>query len=258
MSNETTLFDLDNLNDENYDDVTVEQDKDYFNELVGEGKKFKDPQSLAKGKMQSDMFIQKLQGELRELRERQKETTSVQELVEQVRKLTSRTNDSEPGNTNPDDERDQNNNELSEDKLRELISQHLEADKSASKRKQNLESVKKTLESTWGSGYAKILKDRADELGVTPDYLNSMAAEQPKVFLRTIGLDSEQKASGDLFNPPRSSVNTASLGSANNGSKKNFAFYEKMRKENPKEYSSARVQNEMFAQAKTLGDDFYA
>ena len=43
--------------------TTIDPEKDYTAELVGEGKKFKDNKELARSKVESDLFISHLQKE---------------------------------------------------------------------------------------------------------------------------------------------------------------------------------------------------
>src|SRR5688500_13285080 len=62
----------------------VDEDKDGEAELVGEGKKFKDHKSLAKGKAESDAFISHLQKELAEMREELNKRITFEDLMTKI------------------------------------------------------------------------------------------------------------------------------------------------------------------------------
>src|SRR6266576_1462787 len=82
-----------NLLDKTDDDNLPEADpnKDYLTELVGEGRKFKDQQALAKSKYEADQYIEILKRRLDEgraafLKEREENTTkaSLEELTRRI------------------------------------------------------------------------------------------------------------------------------------------------------------------------------
>ena len=80
-----------------------------------------------------------------------------------------------------------------------------------------------------------------------------MAETQPKAFLALMVGNAPAKASTNDYVPPRSSITSQ----AHSGDNRNFAHYEKMRKENPTQYWLPKTQNEMFKVARELGEDFY-
>src|SRR6478752_10635011 len=58
---------LDNTNQP--DPVQIDPNKNYLEELVGEGRKFKSPEELARGKAESDLYIEHMKGRMDELRQ---------------------------------------------------------------------------------------------------------------------------------------------------------------------------------------------
>src|SRR5678815_2601198 len=60
----------DNLLDQTNDNQPeqIDPNKDYLTELVGEGKKFKSPQELARGKYEADQYVRTLERQKDELR----------------------------------------------------------------------------------------------------------------------------------------------------------------------------------------------
>src|SRR4029450_8159059 len=65
-------------------DINVDPNKNYLEELVGEGKKFKTPEDLARGKAESDSFIERLQKELHGLRNELKSRLQLEEVVDRI------------------------------------------------------------------------------------------------------------------------------------------------------------------------------
>ena len=59
----------------------VDPNKNYLEELVGEGKKFKDPVALARSKVESDRHIAKLESELKAIRTDMNSRLSLEDLV---------------------------------------------------------------------------------------------------------------------------------------------------------------------------------
>lgn len=82
-----------------------------------------------------------------------------------------------------------------------------------------------------------------------------MAAKAPAAFLKLVGADSvTTQAPGD-FIPPKTSV--ISSGKPSGTTTKNWAYYQKMLKDNPKQYHDKTTQLEMYKLAMVAGDDFY-
>lgn len=238
-------------------------DKDYFSELVGEGKKFKTPEDLAKGKAQSDAFIEQLKQEQAGLRAdlenaitELKSRKSVEELMDRIQSSTTGTSTNSNGNTNTSDG-DNNPPAFDPSKLDEIVEARLNKRETERAHQNNLLQVKTALQNQYGENYVTKLTETAEDLGLTKEALNAMAATQPKAFLKLMGVGNEQKApaprQGDLFAPPVSSQNF--VPTANN--EKNFSHYEQLRKSDPTKYWSPQVQNEMFQAASRLGDRFY-
>src|SRR6266700_391496 len=91
---------IDNLLEPEADLPNVDPDKDYFKELVGEGKKFKSPEDLARGKFESDQFIEilkKRQDEMRadylKLREDNTAKAKLEDLIDQLSKKNLASNE---------------------------------------------------------------------------------------------------------------------------------------------------------------------
>lgn len=239
-----TLFNTDG-------NVNLDDNKDYFEELVGEGKRYRDPKELAKSKAHADAHIEQLQAELAGLRQELKTRTAVEDFLKRgaqpVVPSTPQTDEEEEGNTaTPQGIKPEDIEKLLETKLQEREKKLAED--------RNFALVKDTLKQKFGPQFGQKLQEVVNKFGVTQEYVNHLAKTQPKLLLGMIG-EPAQNQQGNLFAPPDNAINTAAFGNQpSNG--KDWNYYEKMRKENPNEYWTPRVQNEMFQQAKLLGDRF--
>lgn len=223
----------------------------YFDVLVGEGKKFKTPDDLAKGKLEADRYIDQLVTEKRLLEEQLKERKGVEELLTEWRSTDSQpTNPKEPLSERqvegPTSVKPEEITKLVEDKLTEL--------EKRKKAESNLSVAQAKLKEVWGESAKTLLNDRAAELNVSLDYLKEQAASNPQVFFRLIGLDAKP-SQPPVPGLPKATQTVHSFASSNN--EKNYAYYEKMRRENSHLYYSSEIQKEKFEQAKKLGDNFY-
>lgn len=228
--------------------------------LVGEGKKFKTVEELAKAKVEADRFIEQLKNENAGIRQ---ELSTRQTLEELMDKVGSRT---VPDQTNSGNNQSHGNGDgqngakaLSEEDIARLVEERLSASEKARVHTANLETVQKALVASFGSEYVTHLKAKAQELGVTEEYLNTMAKETPKAFLKLVEVTGEPKGTTPgLFSPPP----THGLPSSNNkgfsptGQRKQ-SWYENLRKSNPSEYWSASTQNRMHQEAISLGESFF-
>lgn len=236
-------------------DLQVE-DKNYLTELVGEGKKFKTEQDLAKGKVQSDAFIEQLKNELKvartaaeKLQDELKTRSTLQEFVDQMK---TNANPSPPPAKQPLLEGGDDVSKLTPDTIKQLVEQTIANKSIAQRETENLEFVRSKLVETFGQRYETKLRERTKELGMTEDEMTRLATQTPKAFLTLV--NPTQPQTQGLYSPA-SSVNTE--GFRTTGTSKTWAYYEKIRRENPRLYFAPSTHNEMMEQATALGDDFY-
>jgi len=240
------------------------EDKNYLEELVGEGKKFASAEDLAKGKAQSDAFIEQLKREQKELREALSESKSIEEHLNDLRSavvthnkkeenIREMTNDPNEGDNKPPETPAQKI--PSPDDIRSMVEQEVTRRQSKAQLDQNLNSVIADAKRIHGDNYKQALSQKAEEVGSTPDEMFEIAQKNPKLFKSIMGLDGEatQKPSNRVFE----SVNTDALRNQNkNGPHKKYSDFEDLRKNNPQKYFSPEIQNEMFRLAQEIGPDF--
>lgn len=206
----TTLFNTTtNLEDTNLDGLSTE-DKDYLNELVGDGKKFKTVQDLAKGKVTSDNFIERLKTELSELRTQLRSRKTVEELLADK---NSRNVDTTSDNNQQDTGENVNTGAPSLKDLESLLDRKLTEKEQLTARQRNLDQVKNTLIDNWGSNFGAKLAEVARQNGYSQAMLDQMAQENPNAFYRLVDL--KPQALG-LQNLPNNSLSAErSVGNRN-------------------------------------------
>ena len=233
--------------------------ENYLSELVGEDKKFKSPEDLAKGKWEADNYIGTLESKLDELRKELEKRETADEIADRLqqqfsnREASSRETHQTPSeNARTDDQK--NFEGLSREELVKLLDQRLEEREVVSKAQRNRAEVSKTLNEKIGATANKWLADRANDLGVTVQYLQQQAEVSPKAFYNLVGLNQQQGNVG--FNPPSSSLNSGAR--LDSGTQvRNNAFYEKLFKENPKLRFDAKTTVQMHKDATRMGEAFF-
>lgn len=100
------------------------------------------------------------------------------------------------------------------------------------------------------------VSQKAAELGVSVAFLKETAKQSPKAFFTTIGLN--DTAPKGVPTATRSDVNTAALNSANPTAKEGtYAYYQELKRTDPKRYFSPNIQNQMHRDALKVGEAFF-
>ena len=84
------------------------------------------------------------------------------------------------------------------------------------------------------------------------DELKEIAQRSPTAFWKLFGEAPQKETNAS----PGTQMNSA--GGFNQSDRKNWGYYQKMRKENPRLYRSLPVQNELLEERKKQGDAFYS
>lgn len=240
----------------------------YMEELVGEGRKYKTQDDLAKGAYHSQIHIQRLEAEQQALREDLAKRLTLEEAVAKMTERTKELSTLDGNNQSKDDNlvpltdsgsgRDNEANQhegLSQEEILQLVQSQIEQREQSRTKETNLSKVQSELQKVWGNNYVNTLNNKAQELGVGQDFLDKLASEHPKAFLELVG--AKQSPSKPPPTPPVSSQNTSPLTGTHTGNTRNQAYYSKMRKDNPNLYWDAKTQMQMHEDASSLGEGFY-
>lgn len=237
------------------DHTTVDVNKNYLEELVGEDKKFKTAEDLAKGKYLADQFIafknqeyDQLRTDYLKLKEEYDAGPSLRELVDQMKsqQLASRENT----NSNEDVKLPA----FDPKEVETLVSKQLKEHETANKQRENFNLVMGKLKERYGSHYRDTLNKQVEDLNLDEEYVNELARNRPTVFMRTFGLDTPVRK--DTYQaPPRSDVRSDSF-SPQVPQNRTWSYYQELRRKNPDLYSNPKTQVQMHKDALELGDAF--
>lgn len=229
----------------------IDETKNYLEEYVGEGKKFKDAAELAKAKATSDAFIKQLEEEqaaLRQeyfaLREEYNARPALQELIDQLKNTQHTSSDNQNAN-------DDQPPALKPEDIENLVAKKLQEAELTKKQEENYKTVQAKLKERYGESYVTHLQTQISTLGLSEDFVNDLAKNHPQVFIKTFGLDAQPKES--FQTPPRGSITTQT---STPNVKRDWNYYENMRKTDYQKYWDPKTQLQMIADKATLGDSF--
>lgn len=166
---------------------TVDVDSVTLETLVGDGKKYKEANDLAKAKVHGDLHISKLEKELAEIRQELNKRATMEELMDKIKTpVVPPVTPSAPQVPQAPDSQTPDVNKL--------VKEAFEAQTAEARRSANLQQVTQKLVERFGDAAQIHLNKKAAELGVSLEYLQSQAKENPSVFYRLIELDRPQQA----------------------------------------------------------------
>ena len=232
-----------------------QQEGSYLQRIVeAKGDNWKDPEVLAKGKLEADGYIKNLEDQLSQMREDLKKQEYKNEVLDQLQtkaaETTAATN--EVPNNNSSTKEQNTTATFSEEDLKSLVEKTLGQRELEAKVQGNLQLVDKELEGSFGTEAKAQIEKKATELGMSVDRLRDIAAESPNAFFALIG---ENKRPA---NPMVSgSVRTEGV-AMQPSTERNFEYYQNLRRENRNLYYSAKTQQQMFEDKARLGDKFGA
>lgn len=219
--------------------------------LVGEGKKFKTIDDLARGKLESDAFIAKLQSELAEMRSELNQRLSVEDALRKHDERYRQPTESTPQETPAEEKVD--NRGVSQEEIEKFVLDTIEKRDAFRSKKENLQSVKERLQAHFGADYRTKVREKLNSLSLGEDFANGLAATQPKAFLELVGVRETPNAPSYEQSSVTSSVRLPTSGTE----PRNYGYYRKLQAENPKEYFSQKVQMQMHKDAQEQGESFF-
>ncbi len=220
--------------------------------LVGEGKKFRDPNALAVSKLKADEFIERLKAENASYRKQLEGKQTMESFIEELRsnKTPVATNDT---NTGTQQLEEVSHTALSkEDLVKEVLAQIENRDKAA-KANQNLETVRRNMTERFGPSWETKVAGLAASNDIPIEVLEDLARKSPAGFERVLGLSKQNPSGPSLFNTALDSTGF----NGQNTSKRNMAYYDNLKKKDPGMYNSREVQIQMHNDAIRQGSSFF-
>jgi hypothetical protein len=240
------------------DDTT----KEFLDEYVGPGKKYANIGELAKGYANADKHLFEV---TRDAGKFKTEAESLKELLmENLANPTPNDGNNEPiPNSNPTEPTPPNQPPASEppkeernesvDDLKARVKDALEEVKTEDKRKNNARMTEEASLKHFGSkeDALKAIEAKAEELGVSPQWIANLAFDSPKAYFVTMGIDPDHAPKSNSTPAPRSDVNPTSLDQRNSGVAKegSYRWYMELRRTNPGKFRSQEIQTAMMKAA---------
>lgn len=221
--------------------------------VEAKGDNWKNPEVLAKGKLEADGYIQELETQLTSLREDLGKQDYAKNLLEQLQNKAAESttaNTVTPKNNIGDTSAGDTNPNLSEEDLKSLVERTLTERDKDSVVKQNLNLVNEEMEKSYGTEASAKIHDKAKELGLTLERMQEIAAESPTAFFNLIG---EPKKT---FSPMiQGSVRTEGV-NMQASSERDWSYYQKLRRDNRSLYYTPKVQRQLMEDKGRLGGKF--
>lgn len=233
----------------------------YLEQLVGEGKKYANVEELAKGTFHANGFIDHLKTEQGQLKDELDKRMTLEDILSEKQQATDPTVNPEPVqqvDTPPAVPQEEPKDLDLGAQIRQIMQEQSKAD-TADK---NIETVLDTLMTTYGDpnkARDEVARKAAD-LGVDRQTLMDVASKSPKAFYELTGLkaSSAPQSVGTQGDVNTTALETQRPNHGNAPQEGTYAHYQALRRENPKEYFSSKVQNEIMKQALSKGDAFYS
>lgn len=207
---------------------------------------------LLSAKAESDLYINTLTAKMDDLRKDYLGLKDQQQTGAQLKDLIDRLD-------NPNRQIEQNTNQnvqtepgIKPEDIEALIARKLTDHQLSLKQADNFNSMQAKLKQNLGEDYSAAYKQRLDILGLTKEFADDLARNHPTVFMKTFGLDEIRQTNTQSL--PKSSSRQTSF--APSTPKRDWAFYQEMKKTNPKMYLDPKITLQMHDDAIALGADF--
>lgn len=202
------------------------------------GEREYDVESARKKIENADEHIRRIEEENAQMREELQKAKTLDDVLKAM-------------NTNTPGTQNQTNSPSTED-VASLVERMLTNSKQEEIATRNLEIADKEIKKIYGEKAKDMFQSKAQELGLGVKTLTELAAKSPTAFLKLFDNRTQDQVAS-------SNKGTQSNLSIPDGEPKQgtYAYYQKMRKDNPSLYSSAKVQQKMMEDADRLGKEAF-
>tara|TARA_R100001460_G_scaffold4206_2_gene12126 strand:+ start:4576 stop:5349 length:774 start_codon:yes stop_codon:yes gene_type:complete len=232
---------------------TPPQDSFVAKLVEAKGDNWKNPEVLAKGKLEADTYIKELEGQLSQMREDLSKQDYAKNLLDQLQNKAAEpttANTAMPNNNTGGTSEGNTNPALSEEDLKSLVEQTLTERDKETIVKQNLDLVNGELEKSYGTEANAKIQEKSKELGISLQRMQEIAAESPTAFFSLLG---EEKK--DFKPMVQGSVRTEGV-NMQASTERDWSYYQKLRRENRNLYYTPKVQRQLMEDKSRLGSRF--
>lgn len=232
------------------DQTDVDPNKNYYEDLVGEGRKYRDNEALAKKAVYADQHIAKVEKENAELQqaylrimEENNTKAKLEQLIDQYDKRQQQMS------ITPPEEKTVEQPKYDPAEIESLVSRKLQEHEMSRKQQDNYNQVKGRLIERFGSNYQNVVKQQIEDLGLTETLFNDMARNNPKLVFKTLDLD--QPVRRDVQVPVR---NSSVFQPQVPDKKRTWSYYKPLFKKNP---TDRNLLIQMDKDSQEQGDAFF-
>lgn len=248
-----SIFEDDNNQNVKTAEATQDQTNQSFVQKLAEAKgdKWRDPEVIAKGKLDADAYIEQLKAQVEELKKLAERGAKVEDLVAKLDQKAAQTTSANSQASNSSGATATNTKSaISEEDIQSLVEKTLTQREQRQTLDQNISQVDRQLKEMFGTEAGNKLKEKAAQLGLGLDELKNVAGKSPTAFFTLIGEKPKE------FSPMTSgTIRTEGVSNQQSAGTRNNAYYQKMRKENPRLFNQS--QQQMVQDRVRLGDAFY-
>lgn len=246
----------DNLFQEQNQPTKADPNKDYWVEYTQPGGKFYDPdpevvkKKISFAKAESDNYIKHLEQRLDEMRvDTEKainEANAGKSLSEYIEELKTLRQPQQQHQQDTTQEPKVNTPAIKPEDLDSLFDAKLQERETLKQRRANMQEVQAKLTEKYGENYSAQLRQQAQSLGISETKAQELAQDSPAAFFRMFGIDAQPAQEGFMA-PPRTTQRKDPF--APKSELRDWAFYEKMRRDQPKLYHNPKTHVQMHKDA---------
>jgi hypothetical protein len=216
--------------------------------------KDKTKEEILEAKVNSDLFIKTknaqfddLKKDYLQLREQQQASADLKTIIDQMKSKNDDTTHNTQGENQQPAIKPEDIEALMETRLNEKLNQR----DLVTKQRENFSVVERKLKEQYGNDYHSVYQKKLEELNLSKDFADDLAKNHPNLFIKTFDLEPKVNQPQVL---PRSSTRNTSF--APTTLKRDWNYYQEMKKVNPKLYLDPKIAIQMHDDAIALGPDF--
>lgn len=247
--------------------IVDDSTKEFFETYVGPGKKYANIGELAKGYANADRHLSEV---TRDAGIFKTEAESLKELLmENLVKPNNEPNPNDPPNDPkgltppaepPEPAAPKEGKELEEVDLKARVKEALEEVNVENRFRDNAKVTEEATIKRFGSkdDAIKAIEAKAEELGVSAQWIGGLAIESPAAYFATMGFKPDETPRSSSTPAPGSDRNVQKLTELNPGIKPNsYKYFNELRKTDPGRWRSSEVQQAIL-KAAVENPDFYS
>lgn len=237
-------------------DPQIDPTKSYLNELINSGR-YDSPEAVARAKVFGDEHIRRVEAENKQLRDDvlrfREENIAKQKLEDLIDQLQGRRTETPPQDNKPIVPQEK---AIDTKDIESLIENKLRQTELTRTYNQNLQTVQQKLKEKYGEDYIPHYKQQIESLYLSKEEADELARRKPDTFMRMLGIDQPKPVQPQYQPPLRNTNQPMSPQAVNLPEKRDWAYYENLRKTNRSEYLSQKTQLQMLQDRMEQGEAF--